>query len=422
MRRRGFLGAAGAAGMAALVQGCAGGRAAGERRQVVVVGGGFGGTIAARVVRRMDPSIDVTLIERDARHVCCPFSNHVLAGLKGLDDITVGYEALAARHGIRVIHDEVIAIDPDEREVTTRRTGAIAYDRLILSPGIDFRFEELDGYDPVVTPTELPHAWKAGEQTLLLKRQIEAMPDGGSVLITVPPTPFRCPPGPYERACLVAAYLKRAKPRSKVVVLDANPEIVSLGAHFKKAWDSRFGGMIDHHPAMQVSRVDAKAKTVFVEGFVPFSADVVNLVPPQRAGLVAARAGLAGGRHWCEVDPDTFESRVHPGIHVIGDAAGGGAMPKSGTSANAQAKACAVNVVALLNGARPVAFSGLNVCYTALDDKVAASVAAVYRSAGGEIVAVPGAGGASPLDLSDGVLEHAYAEGWLRNIMAEMTG
>ena len=390
-------------------------------RRVVVIGGGFGGTIAAKTVRRLDPSIEVVLIERKRQHVSCPFSNQVIAGERPISDITFGYDKLAARYGIRMVFDEVTAIDPSAREVVTRG-GTLGYDRLIVSPGIDFRFDEIEDYDPETTPGILPHAWKAGEQTLLLKQQIESMADGGKVIISMPLTPYRCPPGPYERACLIAMYLKKHKPGSKVILLDANPDIVSLGAQFQKAWDTLYKGMIEYLPAKRVTRVDAKSKTLFVEGIEDFRGDVVNLIPPQRAGAIAVSAGLVGpDRHWCPVNASTFESTLHKDIHVIGDAAVAGAMPKSSHSANSQAKACAMNVVALMNGRETSDFSGINVCYSAIAEDQDISVAAVYKAAEGNIVAVPNAGGASPLDFSSTRLEHRYAESWLKNILTEMS-
>jgi sulfide dehydrogenase [flavocytochrome c] flavoprotein chain len=420
--RRAFLRRMGGGALGLLAAGCAGGGGGAASRRVVVVGGGFGGATAARAIRLLDPSIAVTLIERDRRHVCCPFSNHVLAGLRSLDDLVVGYDALAARHGVRVVNDEATAIDADDREVRTRGGGRFAYDRLIVAPGIDFDGAAVEGFDAAATPLLLPHAWKAGEQTLLLRRQIEAMPDGGTVLISVPPSPYRCPGAPYERACLIAWYLRRHKPRSKVVVLDANPEIVALPDHFRKVWKTRYDGMVEYLPGRMVPQVDGHARTLLVDGIEPFIGDVVNFIPPQRAGALARQAGLAGaGGQWCPVHADTFESKLVSGIHVIGDAALAGAMPKSGTSANGQAKVCAANVVALMNGTAVSDFSGINVCYSAVAADEAISVGAVFRSSGDEIAAFPGSFGTSPLDSSELKREARYAEGWRRNILAEMS-
>jgi sulfide dehydrogenase [flavocytochrome c] flavoprotein subunit len=387
-------------------------------RRVVVVGGGYGGTIAAKYVRMLDPTIEVVLVERNRQFVSCPFSNLVIGGERKLADITMNYDRLASNHGIRMVFDEVTAIDAARQEVVTAG-GAIRYDRLILSPGIDFRFEELEGYDPATTPGIMPHAWKAGEQTLLLRSQIEAMKDGGTVVLTVPLTPYRCPPGPYERTSMIAWYLKQAKPKSKVLVLDANPDIVSKGPLFKKGWAKHYPGMVEFRGAQKVTAVDPKAMSVMVDGIEEVEGDVVNVIPPQRAGAIAVKAGLVGAdKNWCPVDATTFESTIAPNVHVIGDACVAGAMPKSGYSANAEAKVCATNVVALMNGREPVEMSGINTCYSFITGSEAVSVAAVYRVADGKIGAVPNSGGVSP-DLSE--LEAIYADSWLRNIMGEMS-
>jgi sulfide dehydrogenase [flavocytochrome c] flavoprotein subunit len=417
--RRNFLKFLGAGAATVGLTGIAHGTTPNSGKRVVVIGGGFGGTIVAKQVRMLDPASEVVLIERNRQHVSGPFSNQVIAGMRQLSDITIGYERLAAKHGIRLVFDEVSAIDPAGRQVITTE-GRIGYDRLVVSPGVDFRFEEIEGYDPVSTPGILPHAWKAGDQTLLLKKRLESMSDGGTVIISMPLAPYRCPPGPYERACLIALYLKRHKPRSKLILLDANPEIVSQGALFRKAWDTYYKGMIEYMPSMKVTRVEASSRTLFVEGTFAFKGDVVNLVPPQRAAAIAS-ALVGPDRHWCPVHAGTFESTIHKGIHVIGDAALAGAMPKSGYSANSQAKACATNVVALLNGRETMDISGINVCYSAISEEEDISTAAIYRAEKGDIVAVPGSGGVSPLDFSAAKREHLYAESWLRNILTEMS-
>ena len=387
-------------------------------RRVVVVGGGYGGTIAAKYIRMMDPSIEVVLIERNRRHVSCPFSNLVIGGIRRFDDLIMNYDRLAANHGIHMIFGEAAGIDADARAVILA-DGRLSYDRLILSPGIDFRFDEIEGYDPATTPQILPHAWQAGAQTELLHRQLVDMPDGGSVVMSLPLAPYRCPPGPYERANMIALHLKRHKPKSKLIVLDANPDIVAKVALFRKGWAKHYEGIIDYRPAQKVTGIDAQQRSVLVEGIEKVRGDVVNVIPPQRAGLLAVQAGLAGkDRRWCGVDPTTFESTVAQNIHVIGDACVAGAMPKSGYSANSQAKVCAVNVVALLNGQEPVGMSAINVCYSFITDREAVSIAGVYRVVDGKIVGVPNSGGLSP-DLSE--KEAMHAESWMRNIRAEMT-
>ncbi len=421
-QRRSFLRALGAgAGAAVALAGCA---TTGEMiprsgRRVVVVGGGYGGSIAAKYIRMNDPGIEVVLIEQNRQFVSCPFSNLYIGGLlKDLSSLSFGYDKLAANHGIKMVYATVTAIDPAARKVVTTG-GTVAYDRLIVAPGIDFRFEDIKGYDPERTPGRVPHAWKAGEQTLLLRRQLEAMRDGGTVVMSVPLTPYRCPPGPYERASMIAMYLKQTKPKSKLIVLDANPDIVSKAGLFKKGWARHYAGIIDYRGAKKVTEVDDATRTVSIEGLEEVKGDVVNLIPPQRAGRIAVAAGLVGpDKNWCPVNPTTFESTLHKDIHVIGDAALAGAMPKSGYSANSEAKACALNLVATMNDRELSEFSGINTCYSFISAKEAVEVTGVYKVDKGAIVAVPGSVGVSP-DLSE--LEAVYAESWLKNILTEMS-
>ena len=285
-------------------------------RRVVVVGGGYGGTITAKYIRMLEPGIEVVLVERERQFVSCPFSNLYLGGLlPDLSSLTIGYDKLATNHGIKVVHDTVTAIDAGKKTVAMSR-GSLDYDRLVVSPGIDFRFEEIAGYDPASTPELMPHSWKAGPQTMLLRRQLEAMRDGGTVVIAVPPMPFRCPPGPYERATMIAMYLKQRKPRSKVIVLDANPDIVSKGGLFRKGWAKHYAGLIDYRGAKRVTAVNPKNMTVSVEGLEEVKGDVINVIPPQRAGDVARNAGLVGpDKRWCPVDARTFESALAKGVH-----------------------------------------------------------------------------------------------------------
>jgi len=390
-------------------------------KRVVVIGGGYGGTIAAKYIRMMDKSIEVVMIERNDHFVSCPFSNLYIGGvLPDLNALTITYDKLAANHGVKVVQAEVTAIDPAGKSVTTSK-GTIAYDRLVVSPGIDFRLDEMKGYDAAAMEV-MPHAWKAGPQTVLLRKQLVAMKDGGTVVMTVPLAPYRCPPGPYERASMIAHYLKKNKPKSKIVMLDANPDITSKGGLFKKGWKDNYEGIIDYRPAKKVTEVDAKAMAVMVEGLEEVKGDVINVIPPQRAGQIAVAAGLVGDdKNWCPVNATTFESTKHAGIHVIGDASIAGAMPKSGYSANSEAKICATNVVALLNGKETTELSGINVCYSYITDKDAVSVAGVYTVKEGKIIAVPNSGGVSPADFSAAKTEAMYAESWLRNILTEMS-
>lgn len=390
-------------------------------RRVVVVGGGYGGTIAAKYVRMLDASIEVVLIERNQQYVCCPFSNYYIGGLiSDLTPLTIGYDKLTANHGVKMLHAEVTAIDPAAKKVVTTE-GTLAYDRLIVSPGVDFRTEEIEGYG-ADTADVIPHAWKAGPQTLLLRKQLEAMPDGGKVIISMPLTPYRCPPGPYERACLIANYLKTHKPKSKLFLLDANPDVVSKKPLFTKAWSTYYKGIFEYVPGKKITKVSAGDKTVFVEGIEDHKGDVVNFIPPQRAGRIAVAAGLVGDdKNWCPVNATTFESAKHKDIHVIGDASVAGAMPKSGYSANSEAKVCATNVVALMNGKETIDLSGINVCYSAINGDESVSIAGIYKVVDGKIAAVPNSGGISPADFSQARLERIYAESWLRNILTEMS-
>jgi len=423
LKRRNFLkllGAGAGAGAVATVglSGCATQTAApAHGKKVVVVGGGYGGTIAAKYLRMMDPALEVTLIERNDHYVSCPFSNLVLGGMmKDLTPLMIKYDKLATNHGIKVVQAEVTGIDAAAHTVTTSK-GVFPYSRLVLSPGIEFRTDEIKGYDENI----MPHAWKAGPQTLLLKKQLEAMKPGGTVIMSIPLVPYRCPPGPYERASMIAMFLKNHKPGSKLIVLDANPDIVSKKGLFLKGWKKHYEGIIDYRPAKKVTEVDTKAMAVLVEGLEEIKGDVINVIPPQKAGHIAHVAGLVGpDKKWCPVNPTTFESTLHKDIHVIGDSSIAGAMPKSGYSANSEAKACATNIVNLMNGRDLTDLSAINTCYSYLSAKEAVSVTGVYRvnKEKNVIEPVPGSVGVSP-DLSE--TEAVYAESWLKNILADMS-
>ncbi len=426
MERRSFLkliGAGAGIGAASIMTGCAGLGMEGPTggRRVVVVGGGYGGTIAAKYIRMMDKNIEVVLVERNDHFVSCPFSNLYIGGLlKDLSTLTIGYDKLAANHGIRFVQAEVTGVDAAAKLVRTSR-GDIRYDRLVLSPGIDFRTEEVKGYDPASTPEIMPHAWKAGPQTVLLRKQLEAMPAGGTVVLSIPLAPFRCPPGPYERTSMIAMYLKQHKPKSKLVVLDANPDIVSKKGLFLKGWKKHYEGIIDYRPAKKVTEINAASKTLLIEGLEDVRGDVVNLIPPQRAGAIAVAAGVVGpDKNWCPINPTTFESTLKKDIHVIGDACVAGAMPKSGYSANSEAKTCATNIVNMMNGRELVDMSSINTCFSYLSAKEAVSVTGVYfvNKEKNTIDAAPGSVAVSP-DLSE--LEAIYAESWLKNILTEMS-
>ena len=393
--------------------------------RVVVIGGGFGGATCAKYLRRADPGIEVTLVERNTQFATCPFSNAVLGGMRNLDSITHSYDHLRQRHGVNVVHDAVTAIDPAQRKVTMQSGSALSYDRLVVSPGIDLLWGAIEGYDQAASQI-MPHAWKAGPQTALLRQQLMAMPDGGVVIIAPPANPFRCPPGPYERASLIAHYLKTHKPKSKILILDAKDKFSKQGL-FMQGWEELYPGMIEWRPGSgggNIVRVDPKTMTVESD-FGTEKGAVINIVPPQSAGRITLQAGLANDKGWCPVNQQTFESQRHPGIHVIGDACIAGKMPKSGYSANSQAKVCAAAIAAMLRGDTPGGVSFINTCYSLVAPDYGISVAAVYRlSDAGSIVGVEGAGGVSPAQASADFRrrEAEYAVGWYESITADMFG
>ncbi len=391
--------------------------------RIVILGGGFAGATCARALRRADPRFEVTLVEPNPIFTACPFSNAVIAGLRNMEAQRFGYDVIR-NEGITIASEPATAVDAQARRVTLRGSAALDYDRLVLAPGIAIRWDALPGYDEAAAGV-MPHAWLAGDQTLLLRRQLEAMPDGGTVVISAPANPFRCPPGPYERASLIAYYLKKAKPRSKLIILDAKDNF-SKQRLFQNAWQQLYHELIEWVSLSnggKVISVDAKTRTL-VTDFATYKADVANVIPPQRAAGVAQLAGVADGTGWCPIDPVTFESRLQPNIHVIGDAAIAGAMPKSAFAANAQAKVCAAAVAALLHGEAPSAPKLINTCYSLVAPDYGISIAGVYHPAGGQFADVEGAGGVSPIDaLADfRALEAAYAEAWFRTITAETFG
>ena len=394
-------------------------RAAGSPR-VVVIGGGFGGASAARALGRYAPGVDVTLVEANATFTACPFSNHVIAGLRDIAAQRFGYKSV----GTKVVHAEATGVDATARRVTLNNGTVLAYDRLILSPGIDIAWDKLPGYDEAASE-RMPHAWKAGAQTLLLRKQLAAMKDGGTVVMSVPANPYRCPPGPYERASLIAWYLKTHKPRSKLLVLDAK-DAFSKQKLFQAGWAKLYPGILKWVSASDggtVTRVDPATLT-FATDFGSHKADVANVIPPQKAGRIAAVAGVADKTGWCPIDPVTFESRLVPGVHVIGDAAIAGAMPKSAFAANAQAKVCALAIARLLEGGTPDDPRLINTCYSLLAPHYGISVAGIYRPAKGLLTDIPDAGGTSPLDAPDSfrAQEAANAEAWFRTITHEAFG
>jgi NADPH-dependent 2,4-dienoyl-CoA reductase/sulfur reductase-like enzyme len=388
---------------------------------VVVIGGGFGGASCARALRRH--GLAVTLVEPNATYTACPFSNAVIAGLRPMERQRFGYDALRAQ-GITVVHQAATGVDAAARRVTLTDGGVLVYDRLVLAPGITLRFDALPGYGEAAAAA-MPHAWQAGPQTELLRSQLEAMEDGGTVVMAIPANPYRCPPGPYERASLIAHYLKTRKPRSKLLVLDAK-DAFSKQRLFEAAWASLYPGLLEYVPLSaggRVTGVDLAAREVVTE-FGNHAGAVVNVIPPQRAGEIARIAGAADRSGWCPIDPGSFESRLLPGVHVIGDAAIAGAMPKSAFAANAQARVCADAIAALLRGAPVPEPRLLNTCYSLVAPGYGISVAGVYRPAGGVLADIPGAGGISPLDAPASVreAEAVYAEDWFETISADAFG
>jgi len=390
--------------------------------RVVVVGGGFGGAACARALKRADARLQVTLIEPDKTYISCPFSNEVIAGLREIEAQQFGYDKLAAA-GITVVAQAATAIDAQKRRVTTGDGTAFGYDRLVLSPGIDFHLEALPGYDEAASET-MPHAWKAGAQTLLLRRQLEAMADGGTVAIAIPANPSRCPPAPYERAGLIAHYLKTKKPRSKVLILDAK-DTFSLQRLFEQAWKELYGDMVERVALSQggrVTSIDAATKTIVTE-FGNYTPDVANVIPPQRAGRIAGLAGVADATGWCPIDPVTFESKLVPNIHVIGDACLGGGIPKSASAASAQGKVGAAAIVSLLAGRTPEAPRLTGVCYSTVAPGYGFSLAGNYQPRGDIFAEVEG-GATSPVDAPPELRarEAAEAERWLQMITADTFG
>ncbi len=398
-------------------------------KKVVVVGGGTGGATAAKYLRIADPSIEVTLIEANKEYYTCYMSNEVLGGARSLDSIRFGYDGLA-RHGVKVVHDTVTGIDADKRVVTTAGGDSFAYDRCIVAPGIGFRWDTIEGYDARVAET-IPHAWKAGSQTATLRQQLEAMKDGGTVLICPPGNPFRCPPGPYERASQIAHYLKNNKPKSKIIILDPKEKFSKMGL-FLQGWRKLYGydtdnSMIEWHGASEeagVVRVDAGSGKVTTRFGDEIAGDVINVIPAQKAGAIAFTAGLTNDKGWCPIDLNTFESTIHKNIHVIGDAAIAKGMPKSGYAANSEAKVCAASVAALLAGKGVPIPAYVNTCYSIVGEDYGISVAAVYRLArdGSRITKV--SGGLTPKDASPEHLrrEVAYAHSWYKNITGDIFG
>jgi sulfide dehydrogenase [flavocytochrome c] flavoprotein subunit len=391
--------------------------------RVVVVGGGFGGATAARTLKALEPKLTVTLVEPNPVFTACPFSNNVLAALREISQQQFGYDGVQ-KAGVVLAQTSATAVDASGKTVTLSDGSKLAYDRLVLSPGIDINWGALPGYDETAAE-KMPHAWKAGAQTVLLRQQLQAMDDGGLVIISSPANPFRCPPGPYERASLIAYWLKIWKPRSKLLILDSK-DAFSKQRLFQNAWAQMYPGLIEWVSLSQggkVTAVDAASLTV-VTDFARHKAAVANIIPPQKAGTIAQKAGVADRTGWCPVEPVAFESTLQPGVHVVGDSAIMGGMPKSAFAANAQAKVCAAAIVELLAGRKPVDPILINTCYSLVAPDYGISVAGVYRTDKGVLADIPGAGGNSPLEVVGGFRgqEALYASSWFKTITTEVFG
>lgn len=415
--RRHFLKLTAATGLAPAIVSAQG------KARVVVIGGGFGGATAARTLKALQPSLDVTLVEPNPVYTSCPFSNSVLANLREIDQQQFRYDRIKSA-GVTVAETSTTAVDADAKTVTLADGNRLAYDRLVMSPGIDFSWSAIQGYDEAAAE-KMPHAWKAGAQTVLLRRQLQAMDDGGLVVLSSPANPFRCPPGPYERASLIAYWLKIWKPKSKLLLLDAK-DAFSKQRLFQNGWAELYPGMIEWVPLSQggkVTAVDPATLTLTTE-FGSHKATVANVIPPQKAGAIAAQAGVADRTGWCPVEPVAFESTLRPNIHVLGDAAIMGGMPKSAFAANAQAKVCAAAIVKLLAGQKPQEPIVINTCYSLVAADYGISIAGVYRPDKGQLTDIPGAGGTSPLVAVGGLRgqEALYASSWFRTITAETFG
>ena len=391
--------------------------------RVVVLGGGFAGATAARTLKKLEPKLDVTLVEPNRTFTACPFSNGVLAGIREIAQQQFGYDGVV-RAGVSLAQTSATAVDAAAKSVTLADGNRLAYDRLVMAPGIDIRWDALPGYDEAAAE-KMPHAWKAGPQTVLLRQQLQAMEDGGLVVMSAPANPFRCPPGPYERASLVAYYLKTWKPKSKLLILDAKDAFPKQRL-FQNAWTQLYPGLIEWVSLSQggkVTSVDPATLTLTTD-FAKHKAAVANVIPPQKAGAIAVQAGVADRSGWCPVEPVAFESTLQPGIHVVGDAAIMGGMPKSAFAANAQAKVCAAGIVELLAGRRPQQPILINTCYSLVAPDYGISIAGVYRPDKGQLADIPGAGGISPIDVVGGFRgqEALYADSWFKTITAEVFG
>lgn len=394
----------------------------GKKGRVIVIGGGYGGAIASKYIKMADADIEVLLIEKNTSYVSCPLSNEVLSGERTIASLTFDYVKLSRNRDIKFMKDEVVEIDAANHFVKGASGNKYSYDKLVVSPGVDFRYDKIEGYSAEVA-NKIPHAWKAGPQTQLLRKQLEAMKDGGVCYIAAPPNPFRCPPGPYERAAQIAMYFKHHKPKSKVIILDAKDKFSKQGL-FMQGYKKFYDGMVEWVPGAAGGIIEAvePGSNTLIGQVDEYKGDVLNIIPAQKAGKIAHVAGLVDESGWCPVDQKTFESTIHKNIYVIGDACIAGKMPKSGYAANSQGKVCAAAIVAAMNGEEPGEPSYVNTCYSIIAAEWGISVAAVYQLVDGQIVGVKGAGGLSPMDASaeTRAIEAKYAVSWFKNITADM--
>ncbi len=426
MNRRQALKRMGTVGAGSLLAGAGVPLFAGSRTdQVVVVGGGFGGATAAKYLKRLAPGLNVTLVEPAKRYYTCPFTNLYLGGMREFESLGHDYRELSDRYDVRVLHAFAQDVDVEGRRLQLENGSTLRWDRLILSPGIDFRWGDLEGYDKRA-PEQAPHAWKAGPQTKLLRKQLVAMEDGGTFILVAPDNPFLCPPGPYERVSMIANYFKKNKPRSKILLLDAKDTFSKQGL-FEEGWRTHYGDMIEwvgRSADGRVVRVDPELLEVETEFGTVHKASVLNVVPPQKAGAIAHRAGVADDSGWVPIDPHTFRARRAEGVYVLGDATQAAPMPKSGFVANTQAKVAARAVIADLAGEPAPEPSWANTCYSVIAPEWGITVANVYEVHEGTLREVPGSGGVSPLDADAAFRsrEAAYAEAWYAAITQDIWG
>jgi len=428
-KRRSFLKAGVAAAVAGASMSYGSFAIGGAKKKVVIVGGGTGGATAAKYIRMADSSVDVTIIEANKDYYTCYMSNEVLSGARTLDSIKFGYTGLKS-HGVNVVHDMVTGIDADKRVVKTAGGKSFSYDRCVVAPGIDFKWDTIEGYDAKVAESTT-HAWKAGSQTATLRKQLVDMKDGGTFVIAPPPNPFRCPPGPAERISQVALYFQKHKPKSKIVAVDSKGKFSKFGL-FKGGWERHYGfdaskmsgGFIDYNLKDGIVSYDAASKTITTQSGNKVKGDVVNIIPAQVAGKIAFTAGLTNDKGWCPVNGKTFESTKHKNIHVIGDSCVGSPLPKSGYAANSEAKVCAAAIVAMLNGGSAPTPSYVNTCYSIIAPGDGISVAMVYAydEKAGKIIKMKGSGGLTPgkFDSAMRAREQQYAYSWYDNITSDI--